>query len=384
MRAPFPFIVLFMVGLLFFTGCSTTDSGRGEDRNIVPALPQEISQGGPYVRKKPRQPQVAYKEESIVEANDYEETSLGDEEFSTYTVEKGDTIYGIARKFGIKPSVIMDANDLTASSKLYVGQQLKIQSSSSKENSRETFNSKDGTIYTVEKGDSIYKISKKFGVSMQCIREANSLYSDKLLVGQKLTIPASCEKTQPSSCANLSTGGEELYVVVSGDNISTIAKKFGVKSSDIIRVNNLQNPDKLKVGQQLKIPSKGEVITKSTTNIAVEHTLSQDGTYTVVSGDSLSSIAKRFGVKTSDIIRANNMQNPDSLRIGQKLHIPNKTDVKIAEKQLSENETSAVAAAKSNSANSDKKSEKNSDKSSESSDDFFENFEKIPVVEISK
>ena len=169
---------------------------------------------------------------------------------------------------------------------------------------------------------------------MQCIREANSLHSDKLLVGQKLTIPANCEKTQPSSCANLSTGGEKLYVVVSGDNISTIAKKFGVKSSDIIRVNNLQNPDKLKVGQQLKIPSKGEVITKSTTNIAVEHTLSPDGTYTVVSGDSLSSIAKRFGVKTSDIIRANDMQNPDSLRIGQKLHIPNRTDTKIVEKKI--------------------------------------------------
>lgn len=382
MRAPFPFIVLFMVGLLFFTGCSTTDSGHGEDRNIAPAMPQEISQGGHYVRKKPRQPQVFYKEESIVEANDYEETSLDDEEFSTYTVEKGDTIYGIARKFDIKPSVIMDANDLTASSKLYVGQQLKIQSSSSKENSRETFNSKDGTIYTVEKGDSIYKISKKFGVSMQCIREANSLYSDKLLVGQKLTIPASCDKTQPSGCANLSTGGEKLYVVVSGDNISTIAKKFGVKSSDIIRVNNLQNPDKLKVGQQLKIPSKGEVITKPATNTALEHTLSPDGTYIVVSGDSLSSIAKRFGVKTSDIVRANNMQNPDSLRIGQKLHIPNKTDVKIAEKQLSENETSAVT--RSNPTDSDKKSEKSSNKSSESNDDFFENFEKIPVVEISK
>lgn len=382
MRSPFSFIVLFMVGLLFFSGCSTTDSGRGEDRNIAPALPQEISQGGPYVRKKPRQPQVAYKEESIVEVNDYEETSLDDEEYSTYTVEKGDTIYGIARKFGIKPSVIMDANDLTASSKLYVGQQLKIQSSSSKENSRETLNSKDGTIYIVEKGDSIYKISKKFGVSMQCIREANSLYSDKLLVGQKLIIPASCDKTQPSGCANLSTGGEKLYVVVSGDNISTIAKKFGVKSSDIIRVNNLQNPDKLKVGQQLKIPSKGEVITKSTTNIAVEHTLSPDGTYTVVSGDSLSSIAKRFGVKTSDIIRANDMQNPDSLSIGQKLHIPNKTETKIVEKKLSENESSAVT--RSNPTDSDKKSEKSNDKSSESNDDFFENFEKIPVVEISK
>ena len=382
MRSPFSFIVLFMIGLLFFTGCSTTDSGRGEDRNIAPALPQEISQSGPYVRKKPRQPQVGYKEESVVEANDYEETSLDDEEYSIYTVEKGDTIYGIARKFGIKPSVIMDENDLTASSKLYVGQQLKIQSSSSKENSRETLNSKDGTIYIVEKGDSIYKISKKFGVSMQCIREANSLYSDKLLVGQKLTIPASCEKTQPSGCTNLSIGGEKLYVVVSGDNISTIAKKFGVKSSDIVRVNNLQNPDKLKVGQQLKIPSKGEVITKQTTNTAVEHTLSPDGTYTVVSGDSLSSIAKRFGVKTSDIIRANDMQNPDSLRIGQKLHIPNKTDTKIVEKKLSENESSAVT--RSNPTDSDKKSEKSSDKSSESNDDFFENFEKIPVVEISK
>jgi LysM repeat protein len=146
----------------------------------------------------------------------------------------------------------------------------------------------------------------------------------------------------------------------------------------------LQNPDKLKVGQQLKIPSRGEEITKQTTNTAVEHTLSSDGTYTVVSGDSLSSIAKRFGVKTSDIIRANDMQNPDSIRIGQKLHIPNKTETKIVEKKSSENEPSAVAAAKSNPADSDKKSEKSNDKSSESNDDFFENFEKIPVVEISK
>jgi hypothetical protein len=76
------------------------------------------------------------------------------------------------------------------------------------------------------------------------------------------------------------------------------------------------------------------------------------------------------------------MQNPDSLRIGQKLHIPNKTETKIVEKKLSENEPSAVT--RSNPTDSDKKSEKSNDKSSESNDDFFENFEKIPVVEISK
>ncbi|AEH51013.1 LysM peptidoglycan-binding domain-containing protein [Pseudothermotoga thermarum] len=96
----------------------------------------------------------------------------------TYTVQPGDTLIDIARKFKVSPSTILDWNNLSNATKLKVGQQLIIPQP-------------EGYLYTVVKGDNLYTIAKRFFTTVSDIMIANNLTSDTIRVGQRLFIPAS-------------------------------------------------------------------------------------------------------------------------------------------------------------------------------------------------
>ena len=100
--------------------------------------------------------------------------------------------------------------------------------------------------------------------------------------------------------------GESTHVVKKNETLGGIAKKYGVSTSSLQAVNKISNPNLLYVGKKLKIPS-GDV---------------QQITYEIRKGDSLGSIASRFGVKQSTLIDVNNIPRPDLIKIGQKLLIP--------------------------------------------------------------
>lgn len=117
-----------------------------------------------------------------------------------------------------------------------------------------------------------------------------------------------------------------VYVVKKGDYISKIAKENGVKVSDLKAANpQVTNFDRIVVGQKLNIPAAGKVSstpakkTVQTAPVAVE-AAPADGIYTVCSGDAISKIAKRFGVKSDDIRRWNDLSS-DKLFVGQKLRV---------------------------------------------------------------
>jgi len=118
-----------------------------------------------------------------------------------------------------------------------------------------------GSEYVVVKGDSLAKIAKKNGVTLKALQAANSgVVPTKLKIGQKLTIPAggktSTDAATPSVAAGGDTGGA-TYVVKSGDTLTKIAKKNGTTAKALQAANGLTTT-KIKVGQKLKIPSKGE------------------------------------------------------------------------------------------------------------------------------
>ena len=118
-----------------------------------------------------------------------------------------------------------------------------------------------GTEYVVVKGDSFWKIAKKNGVTVKAIQAANpGVDPAKLKVGQKLNIPgatsaagAATEMTASSSAG----GGEQIYIVKSGDNLIKIAKHYGTTVRAIKSANGLSDTH-IKVGQKLKIPAKTE------------------------------------------------------------------------------------------------------------------------------
>jgi len=118
-----------------------------------------------------------------------------------------------------------------------------------------------GADYVVVKGDSLAKIAKKNGVTLKALQAANpGVVPTKLKVGQKLTIPAGGSVSTSSAAPTTAVAGETTtasYTVKSGDTLTKIAKSHGTTVKAIEAANGLSTT-KIKVGQKLKIPSKGE------------------------------------------------------------------------------------------------------------------------------
>ena len=112
--------------------------------------------------------------------------------------------------------------------------------------------------YKVRRGDSLAKISKKFGVTPQAVMEANGLTSDALQPRQVLIIPDNGRKKIAKVKKTSSTNGAEYYVVKKGDTLKTIAKKTGHPVSEISRLNHV-NARSLKTGQKLVLARHGPV-----------------------------------------------------------------------------------------------------------------------------
>ena len=146
---------------------------------------------------------------------------VGDTEL--YQVKSGDTLYSIANKYGISINELKTINNLD-NNNLSIGQLLNVPSGLSLVNS-----------YIVEKGDTLYSIAKKFDISVNKLKEYNSLINNLLSVGQKLLIPIENDTT---------------YVVKSGDTLYKIAREFNTTVDKIKLLNNLSN-NNLSIGQIL-------------------------------------------------------------------------------------------------------------------------------------
>ena len=120
--------------------------------------------------------------------------------------------------------------------------------------------------------------------------------------------------------------GNAQHIVQKNETLGGIAKRYGVSVSALQAINGITNPNLLFVGKKLKIPD-GNL---------------QKIPYTIRKGDSLGSIAKRFGVKQSTLIEYNQIKSPNLIKIGQKLVIPLKGVNAAAPSLLSSSTISAL------------------------------------------
>ena len=148
--------------------------------------------------------------------------------------------------------------------------------------------------YKVMKGDTLYGIANKLDTSVDELKKINNLDSNVISIGQVLKVPLK----------EIDTGETELYQVKAGDTLYGIANKYGITLKELKAINNLTD-DKLAIGQLLNVPSG----------------LSLASAYTVSSGDTLYSIAKKFGIPVDKLKEANQLTS-NMLSIGQKLIIP--------------------------------------------------------------
>ena len=219
----------------------------------------------------------------------------------TYTVKKGDTLYGISNQFGVSVIELAKLNNVNANT-LQIGQVLQIPSSSGT-------NPSNMFIYTVKKGDSLYQIARNYNTTVEAIKKLNYLTNNVLQIGQKLRIPEEYKEeiTPPSFIT---------YTVKKGDTLYSIAKKYGISVNQILVDNNLNN-NNLSIGQTLKIRT-GESLVEEC--FGEEYIPPTNKTYTVKKGDSLYSIAKKYST-TVDSIKTKNNLKTNTLQIGQVLKI---------------------------------------------------------------
>lgn len=180
-----------------------------------------------------------------------------------HRIKRGETLSGIARRYGTSVSAIKEANSLRSSHRIIAGKYLLIPLSpfgSSTEGMvipsplawSESDEQSKKLIYTVKKGDALSRIARNFGVSLTQLRRWNDLRSGQYIYpGDKLAIYL---PTDIGGSAGSSESYTELiYTVKRGDTLWDIANDFGVNLAELVRENNLKDPSRIWPGKKLKV-----------------------------------------------------------------------------------------------------------------------------------
>ncbi len=231
-----------------------------------------------------------------------------------YIVEKGDTLWEIAKNFHISLSTLLSYNNLTEKSVLKIGMKLKIPKPPS-------------IKYTVKSGDSLWKIAKNFNISLSDLLSANHLRENAIIKpGDILIIPGDSDEGMGGSWDENTNpkNNHFVYIVEKGDTLWSIARKYNVRVSTLASYNGISEHSVLPIGKKILVPSKSSYIPpkKTKTTKSVKTTPSKTISYTVKKGDTLWSIARKYNVRVSTLASYNGISNLNRLKIGQRLKIP--------------------------------------------------------------
>jgi len=175
-----------------------------------------------------------------------------------HVVQRGETLYSIAVRYGTTVQAIVNANGLRNASLIYAGQRLAIPTGGGTSGTSTSGGTTSaGGTYTVRAGDTLWAIATRYGTSIAALRQANGLASNVIYVGQRLVISgssgaASSGAASSGSSSQPSSGGQ-VYTVRRGDTLASIAYRYGTTVSAIVRANGLTNPSLIYPGQQLRI-----------------------------------------------------------------------------------------------------------------------------------
>ena len=236
-----------------------------------------------------------------------------------YTVAPGDTVCGIAQRYGVKCSALLAANGLTSGSVLSVGRRLVIPGALAE--------TRGGGTYTVRKGDSACGVASRYGVSCDTLLAANELSQQDLIYpGQTLRIPRQLNtatgtgRQQSSTRKTLKTTVVE-YRVKKGDNACQIAARLGVSCKALLTDNGLGRHSVIHPGQKLLVSGVSEDVAKAL-GPNRRGPASSESTYTVTAGDSVCEIAHNRGVSCDELLAFNGLQMASIIVPGQALRLP--------------------------------------------------------------
>lgn len=164
---------------------------------------------------------------------------------TTYVVKPGDTMFAIARQFGLSVDALAAANRIADPTELRAGLELTIPASGTGGTPQP---GGGGYVHVVQGGETLFGIAQKYGIALNRLAEANGITNPSAIrTGQELIIPSGASQTP-------ATGGQRVHVVQPGETLTAIAAKYGVTPAAIAQANGLTEINRIVTGQQLIIP----------------------------------------------------------------------------------------------------------------------------------
>jgi LysM repeat protein len=220
-----------------------------------------------------------------------------------YLVESGDTLGNIARAHGVSVTDLATANGIVDPNRIRVGQVLIIPGSQG--------GGGGAGVHVVAAGDTLADIAAQFGTTVAALVDANQLANPDLLrIGQELSLPSG----SPALAAAPTPPATTTHTVTAGETLARIAAQYGINPETLASVNGITNPSLIYVGTTLRLD--GPV----TPDVSVSPL--SGAVHVVAIGESLNSVAARYGISVAQLVTTNGLTDPNLIRVGQELNIP--------------------------------------------------------------
>lgn len=262
-------------------------------------------------------------------------------QWTTYRLQQGETLAQVAGRSGMTEDELRKVNGIPKGRRVLANSTLLVRSTGTEDQqdiAAELANAKlqlsptttwRRVTYRVRSGDTLSGIARRWRITMKSIVTANRLRSDRLRVGQRLVLTVPNVPRQAIASTQRSESSQHvIHRVRSGETLSTIASRYGVSIAQLKMTNRIRT-NLIRPGQRLRIPFGGA------------DAVSDTKIYTVKAGDTLSTIASRYGVSVVRLKRANRLSG-DSLRIGDRLEIPTQVTVSDEPKRVAKSRTHRV------------------------------------------
>jgi murein DD-endopeptidase MepM/ murein hydrolase activator NlpD len=233
-----------------------------------------------------------------------------------HTVREGETLSDIAARNHTTVRALAEANGIGNANRITIGQVLVIPSGGG---------AAAAVVHVVAPGETLSGIASRYGTSSRALASANGISDPNLVrIGARLTVPA--------GSGSGGGGAAGSHTVASGDTLGGIASRFGTSIGAIVSANSLSDPNLIRIGQRLVIPAGGSgggggsaAASAGAGGYAAtggsDGRTGVSGTHTVASGESLTSIARRYGVPTDALAAANGIPRPWNLYAGARLFL---------------------------------------------------------------
>ena len=223
-----------------------------------------------------------------------------------HSVNKGESLYNISRRYNISVSDLKSMNNLS-SDYIYQGQKLKLIDNGTLPSTSNNF-----AKHSVKRGETLGQIAENYGVLAQQIRNWNNISGSRIYPGQKLLIQSDKADIVQSSTPKK----VEYHTIRKGETLSSIASKYDVSINEIKSWNSIDGVN-IKAGDRLAL--NADMMSKGSNSVKNES--SNPIYYNLKKGENLAIVASKFGISVDQIQKLNSNVNPRRLQIGQKIRV---------------------------------------------------------------